>query len=140
MSANFNFKSKLKELGVEIYTQAKKEYEAVVKSTNSQIKKEKVRRRFNLENPHRFVLLDSKTRVKLFDNIFARHAKKYDEDDIFVFYGSKESNSFEKGQEIKDLSDDVVYEILEIVEVTIPVSYEEGVVDAECSAIYGKAI
>lgn len=140
MSENKKFKDRLKALGVEIYTQAKKEYEAVVKSTNSQIKKEKLRKRFNLENPHRFVLLDSKTRVKLFDNIFARHAKKYDEDDIFVFYGSKSFNSFEKGQKIKDLSDNVVYEILEIVEVTIPVSLDENVFDVECSAIYGKAL
>ena len=136
MSDNKNFKDKLKDLGIEVYTAAKKEYDAVVNTAKKDFKDIKLRRRFNLENPHRFLLLDSKNRIKALGNIFAKHAKKYVEDDIFVFYGSKFSNDLEVGHQIKDLSDDAVYEIMEVIDVTIPVTLDHKVVDTECTAVY----
>jgi spore coat polysaccharide biosynthesis predicted glycosyltransferase SpsG len=140
MKENKDFASRLKDLGVEIYSAAKKEFEAVVSSAEKQFKKEKLRKRFNLENPYKFVLLDSSFRVKLLDSLMARHAKKYDEDDILVFFGGADENTFEKGHRIKDLSDDSIMEVLEIVEVKLPVRMEDTTVDVPCTAIYGKVL
>lgn len=140
MSEKRDFSSRLKNLGIEIYNAAKKEIGAVKSSTEKEIRKDKLRKRFNLENPYRFVLLDSKTRVKLLDGLMAKHAKRYDEDDILVFFGSKEDNNFQPKQHIKDLSDETVYEVLEIVDVFMPVKYKEKVVEVPCTAIYGKVL
>lgn len=140
MSEKRDFPSRLKELGIEIANAAKKEYKAVVLGAEKQIRKDKLRRRFNLENPFRFVLLDSKTRIKLFDGLMARHAKRYDEDDILVFFGRKEDNNFQSKQRIKDLSDESVYEIIEIVDVMMPVKHEDKVVEVACTAVYGKVL
>jgi len=134
------FTDRLKDLGIEIYNAAKKEYEAVVSNADEQIGKEKLRRRFNLENPYKFVMLDSSLRIKLFNNLMARHAKRYDEDDILVFFGTKKENHFKPKQRIKDLSDNTVYEIVEIVEVTIPVTLDNRDVEVPCTAVYGEIV
>jgi len=134
------FKDRLKDLGIEIYNAAKKEYEAVVSTADEQIGKEKLRKRFNLENPYKFVMLDSSLRIKLLDNLMARHAKRYDEDDILVFFGTKKENHFKPKQRIKDLSDNTVYEIAEIVEVKIPVTLNNKDVEVPCTAIYGEIV
>lgn len=135
-----DFTSRLKGLGIEIYNSAKKEYQAVVSGAEKQIRKDKLKKRFNLENPYRFVLLDSQTRVKMLDRFFARHAKRYDEDDILVFFGNKASNHFKNKQKIQDLSDNTILEVIETVDVMIPVSFEEKTVDVACTAVYGKVI
>lgn len=134
------FTDRLKDLGIEIYNAAKKEYEAVVSTADEQIGKEKLRKRFNLENPYKFVMLDSSLRIKLLDNLMARHAKRYDEDDILVFFGTKKENHFKPKQRIKDLSDNTVYEIAEIVEVKIPVTLNNKDVEVPCTAIYGEIV
>jgi len=135
-----DFVTRLKELGIEIYGAAKKEYEAVVSTAEKQIKKEKLRKRFNLENPYKFILLDSNYRIKFLDSLMARHAKRYDEDDILVFFGSKIDNGFRAKQRIKDLSNSSIYEIIEIIEVKIPVTLESKEFDVACTAIYGKVL
>lgn len=134
------FTDRLKDLGIEIYNAAKKEYEAVVSNADEQIGKEKLRRRFNLENPYKFVMLDSSLHIKLLNNLMARHAKRYDEDDILVFFGTKKENHFKPKQRIKDLSDTTVYEIAEIVEVKIPVTLNNRDVEVPCTAIYGEIV
>jgi len=135
-----DFVSRLKELGIEIYGAAKKEYEAVVSTAEKQIKKEKLRKRFNLENPYKFALLDSGCKIKLLEGFLARHAKRYDEDDILVFFGTKAENRFKAQQRIKDLSNNGVYEVLEILEVKIPVTLDNKDIDVACTAIYGKVL
>ncbi|MBI9008844.1 MAG: hypothetical protein JEZ05_02325 [Tenericutes bacterium] len=140
MSEKRSLSVRLKDLGIEISNAAKKEYNHVVTSAEKQVKKDKLKHRFNLENPYRFVLLDSKIRVKLFDGFMSRHAKRYIEDDILVFYGSKEENSFEVNQQIKDLSDNTIYQVLEVVDVTLPVNYKDKTYDVECTAVYGTVL
>lgn len=140
MSEKRSLTVRLKDLGIDISNAAKKEYNHVVSSAGKQVKNDKLKHRFNLENPYRFVLLDSKIRVKLFDGFMSRHAKRYIEDDILVFFGTKEENSFEAGQQIKDLSDNTIYEVLEVVDVTIPVNYKEKQYDVDCTAVYGKVL
>lgn len=135
-----DFTARLKDLGVEIYHAAKKEYDAVVASAEKQFTKEKLRKRFNLENPYRFVLLDTSVRCKLLERFFSRNAKRYDDDDILVFFGTKSENKFKQKHRIKDLSDNTVYEIVELVEVTIPVTMENQDIDVPCTAVYCKVI
>ena len=131
---------RLKELGVEISNAAKEEYEAIKSQAGKQIKKNKLRKRFNLEHPFRFVLLDGSMRLKPLDRFMARHAKRYDEDDILVFFGSQRENHFKAKQRIKDLSDESVYEIIEIVDVMLPVTLENKDYDVPCTAVYCKVI
>ena len=140
MGYKLDLPARLKELGVEIYSAAKKEYEAIVTGAGKQLKKEKLRKRFNLENPFKFVLLDNNIRIKVLDGFLARHAKRYDEDDIFVFFGNNKDNNFKKSQRIKDLSDNSIYEIQEIVEVQMPVSLDDKSIDVPCTAVYGKVL
>ena len=140
MSNKKDFSEVLKELGIEIYNSAKKEYDLVVKGAKTQIRKDKLRKRFNLENPYRFVFLDSSLRIKLLDSLLARHAKRYDEDDIFVFFGTKNENNIEQKQRIKDLSDNSIYEVIELVEVKIPVTINNKEVEVPCTAVYGKVL
>lgn len=140
MSNKRDFSTVLKDLGIEIYNSAKKEYDAVVKGAKKQFTKEKLRRRFNLENPYKFVFIDSKVRIKVLDSLLARHAKRYDEDDILVFFGTTDENNIEKGQRIKDLSNNSVYEALELIEVKIPVTMDDEEVEIPCTAVYGKLL
>lgn len=135
-----NFKDRLKGLGIEIVTAAKREYNAALTGAEKQIKKEKIRKRFNLENPYKFILLDDTKRIKWLDKFFARHAKRYDEDDILVFFGTQKENHFKPHQRIKDLSDESIMEIIEVVDVSIPVKLEEDVIDTPCTAVYGRLL
>ncbi len=132
--------SRLKGLGIEISNAAKKEYEVVVSGAEKTFHKEKLKKRFNLENPYKFVLLDSGIRVKLLDNLLARHAKRYDEDDILVFFGKKRENKFKPKQRIKDISDNTIMEIIELVDVSISVSLGNKEYDVPCTAVYGKVL
>lgn len=140
MTEKKDLSSRLKDLGIEISNAAKKEYKAVVSGAEKQIRNDKLRRRFNLENPYRFVLVNNQRRFKILDTVLAKHAKRYLEDDILVFYGSKADNQFESGQKLKDLSDNTIYEILEIVDVMLPVNYNNKSIEVACTAIYGKVL
>ncbi|OQX93212.1 MAG: hypothetical protein B6I17_03720 [Tenericutes bacterium 4572_104] len=131
---------RLKGLGIEVINAAKKEYQTVISGTEKQFSKEKLRKRFNQENPYKFVLLDGPVRIKIIDNLLARHAKRYNEDDILVFFGTKKENHFKPSQRIKDLSDNIIYEIVEVVEVMIPITLNNKDIEVPCTAIYGKVI
>ena len=73
MTQKRDFSTVLKDLGIEVYNAAKKEYDVAVSGAKKQFKKEKLRRRFNLENPFKFVFLDSKMRISFLDSLLARH-------------------------------------------------------------------
>lgn len=140
MTEKRDFKSRLKDLGIEIYNAAKKEVDSVVTSAETQISNEKLRRRFNLENPYRFLLMDRPCKIKCLSSFFAKHAKRYDDDDILVFFGSKSKTKFKAKQRIKDLSDNTIMEIIELVDVKISVSLNEREIEVPCTAVYGKLL
>ncbi len=140
MGEKKEFAERLKELGIEIYSAAKKEVLEAKKEVQEQFKQEKLRKRFNLENPYKFVLMDGTIRIKFLDSLLARNAKRYDEDDILVFFGKKEDNNFEPKHRIKDLSDNVTYEVVEIVDVFIPVTMDDRDIDVPCTAVYCKVL
>lgn len=140
MVNKIDFPARLKELGYEVLNAAKREVNSVVATAEKQVKKEKLRRRFNLENPYKFILMDSQKRIRFLDSMFARHAKRYDEDDILVFFGSNKANGFKPTHRIKDLSDNSIFEVIEVVEVTLPVKLEESEIDVACTAVYCKVL
>jgi hypothetical protein len=90
--------------------------------------------RFNLEKPYRFdVLADSK--MDVLSSLRLRNAKRYDEDNLFVFYCSLEDNDFHVGQKIKDVADNAEYVIEAILAVTIPVELEQKTYDVTATAV-----
>ena len=130
---------KLKNMGVQVVDTAKKGIEKAVSGFENTVLEDNLRRRFNLENPYRFeIITHSKTDV--LTNLVPRHAKRYDEDDLFVFYGSLKANDFVKGYHLKDLSDNSEYIIEEIIEVSIPVEFENKSYSVIGTAVTCKAL
>lgn len=115
--------SKLKNLGISLVDTAKKGVEKAKSGIEHTLLEDSLRRRFNLENPYRFEVV-SHSKNDFLNNLLPRHAKRYDEDDLFVFYGTMAANDFQKGSIIKDLSDNAEYRIEEVLEVSIPVEHE----------------
>ncbi|MBN2504300.1 MAG: hypothetical protein JXB20_03045 [Bacilli bacterium] len=116
---------KMRSLGVTI---AKKTEEGISKAKDSienTIFEEKLHRRFNLENPYKFQIIKDRSKTNFISAILPKNAKRYEEDDVFVFYGDLDYNNLEKGNVIRDLSNNADYEIKELIEVNIPVSYED---------------
>ncbi len=130
---------KLKKLGIQVVDTAKKEIEKAVTGFENTVLEDNLRRRFNLENPYLFEV-NIKSKSNLLTGLLPRHAKRYDEDNLFVFYGAVQKNDFMKGYIIKDLSDNAEYEIEEIVEVSIPVDYEDKSYSVVCTAVTCKPL
>lgn len=134
------FTKKLKNLGIGLYKKAKKEVKSAKSATERTLLADKLRRRFNLENPFKFIITHKDDSSSLIDKYLPRHAKRYNEDDIFVFYGDNSNNSINKGDIVKDLSDETKYEVIEMVDVTLPVKLDGKVYDVPCVAAYGRMI
>lgn len=126
---------KLKELGLSAYHKAKKGVMDAKQTALNTVLDEQLKHRFNLENPYKFVIGGNDEKVGIIDELTARHAKRYDEDDLFVFYGKPEKNDFHLGQTIVDLSDKAEYTVTSIVEVTVPVEYNHQVYDCLATAV-----
>ena len=130
---------KLKKLGIQAVDTAKKGFEKAVSGIENTILEDNLRRRFNFENPYRFEII-TKSKSDVLTNLLPKHAKRYDEDDLFVFYGSIHMNGFSKGNIIKDLSDNAEYVIEDIVEVSIPVEFEGKSYSITGTAVNCKSI
>ncbi|HOP57423.1 MAG TPA: hypothetical protein PLH02_03635 [Bacillota bacterium] len=115
---------KLRDLGLKIAKTAEKGYQQAKSSVESTILEDSLRRRFNLENPYKFQIRRDNSVSDLIEGIMPRNAKRYDEDDMFVFYGDKESNNLTKGDLIKDLSSNADYRIKDLIEVEVPVELD----------------
>ena len=130
---------KVKKLGIQAVDTAKKGIEKAVSGIDNTILEDNLRRRFNFENPYRFEVI-THAKSDILTNLLPKHAKRYDEDDLFVFYGSVHSNGFEKGNIIKDLSDNAEYSIEDIIEVSIPVEFEDKSYTVTGTAVTCKAL
>lgn len=126
---------RLKQLGLEAYHKAKKGIKDAKDTAMNTVLDEQLKHRFNLENPYKFVLQTEPKKVGVLDELSAKHAKRYDEDDLFVFYGKVEKNNFFIGQIIIDLSDKAEYVVKNIFEVTVPVEYNHEVYDCFATAV-----
>lgn len=134
-----DFSHQLKRLGIQVVDTAKKEIEKAVSGFENTILEDNLRRRFNLENPYLFEI-NTNSKSNLITSLLPRHAKRYDEDNLFVFYGSVHKNDLNQGYKIKDLSDNAEYEIEEVVEVSIPVEYEGKSYSVLCTAVTCKPL
>jgi len=131
--------SKLKDLGISVFKKAKEGLNSAKTSVENTILEENLRHRFNLENPYRFVLLAESKKTNVIDELSARHAKRYDEDDIFVFFGKSERSGFEKGKILRDISNSAEYIVKEVTSVTIPIEYNGQTYDSEAFAVSCEA-
>lgn len=130
---------KLKNMGIMVVDTAKRGIDKAVTGFENTVLEDNLRRRFNLENPYRFEII-THSKTDLLTNLLPRHAKRYDEDDLFVFYGSLKANDFAKGYHLKDLSDNAEYVIEEMIEVSIPVGFEDKSYSVIGTAVTCKAL
>jgi len=137
MENNKDITKKLKKLGLNMLNKAKTTYKSAKDSMENNFLKDSLRRRFNLENPYKFIIMDEKERASVIGELLPRNAKRYNEDDIFVFYGGLEDNDILPGYVIKDLSDNTLYQVKEVASVKIPVTYEDKEYEVDGTAVYG---
>lgn len=126
---------KLRNLGITIVEKTKAGLQKAKSGIENTLLEENLRKRFNLENPYKFQLIKDKARNTIIDELFYRHAKRYIDDDLFVFYGSIEQNDFQKGYYIRDLSVNTDYEIKDIMEVQLPVEYRGKEYEVTATAV-----
>ena len=132
--------SKVKKMGLKVYKRAKKEFNDFKTAAEQNLFADKLRSRFNLENPYKFIIIKKGEKLTFMDKYLPKHAKRYNEDDIFVFYGETKDTGIAAGDRVRDLSDETMYEVVQTVDVTIPVNYEDKVYDVPCTAVYGKIV
>jgi hypothetical protein len=140
MSDLKDFANKLHDLGIKAVKTVEKGYESAKLSVENTILEDNLKRRFNLENPYRFEIYDANRKSNVLTNLFVRHAKRYDEDDLFVFSGAEYENSFKKGGIIKDLSDNAEFMISEIQQVLVPVEFNGKSYEIVGTAVKCKAL
>jgi hypothetical protein len=132
-----NLTEKLKKLGVNVIEKAKSSYKTARDSIEQNFLNDSLRKRFNLENPYKFLIMDSMEKTSFINELLPRHAKRYNEDDVFVFYGNLNDNDIKVGYIIKDLSDETLYKVKEIALVKISVTYDDKEYEVDCTAVYG---
>ena len=132
--------SKLKGMGLKIYNKAKKEINDFKSAAEHNLFADKLRSRFNLENPYKFMIIKKGEKLSFMDKYLPKHAKRYNEDDIFVFYGEAKDTGISVGDKVRDLSDETMYEVNQVRDVEIPVNYEDKVYEVACTAVYGKIL
>ncbi|MDD3126834.1 MAG: hypothetical protein PHT27_04385 [Candidatus Izemoplasmatales bacterium] len=140
MSDVKDFANKLKKLGIKAVKIVEKGYESAKMSIENTVLEDNLRRRFNQENPYKFSIRDAKNQSTLLTNLFVRNAKRYEEDDLFVFSGSVFDNGFLIDGIIKDLSDNAEYQIKEIQQVLVPVDFNDKSYEIIGTAVKCKAL
>jgi hypothetical protein len=130
-----DFSQKLRNLGITIVEKTKAGVQKVKSGVENTLLEDHLRKRFNLENPYRFQIIKDKANNSIIGELFYRHAKRYEEDDLFVFYGTKEANDFQIGYYIRDLSVNADYEIKEVMEVALPVEYNGKNYEVNATAV-----
>lgn len=130
------FTKYLKEKGVKLVEKTNK----VIDNTKNKIKdtilKDKLKRRFQLENPHKFIITENKVEANLINEMTSTHAKIYEEDHVFVLYGHQDDNHVDIGYFVRDLKTTALYIVKDIVDVEVPVMFEDEIYDVEGTAIY----
>ncbi|MDD4184600.1 MAG: hypothetical protein PHI01_04230 [Candidatus Izemoplasmatales bacterium] len=122
-SESNSLSEKMRMLGIKIVEKTKAGIKKAKTGIENTLLEDHLRKRFNLENPYKFQIIKDKAKNTIIDELFYRHAKRYEEDDLFVFYGSLAANDLHKGYYIRDLSINADYEIKEVMEVEVPVEY-----------------
>ncbi len=135
-----DFSTKLKELGLKVVKKVEEGIDYAKSTVDQTIMHDNLRRRFNLENPYRFMVYEPNTKPSILQTLLPIHAKRYEEDDTFVFFGSLNDTKFRLGDIVQDLSDNAKYEIKAMESVLVPVTYNENEYDIVGTAVKCKAL
>jgi hypothetical protein len=132
---------KLKKVGINVATKVKETYNTAKESMDKNFLNDSLKRRFNLENPYKFIVMTDNSKTNLVNELLPRNAKRYIEDEIFVFFGTLEDNDDIKlGNYIKDISDNSFYEVLELAPVKVSVTYENKEYEVDGVAVNGRLV
>ena len=135
-----NFKDKLKAKGLKILDKTN----AFIDSTKEKIKQtllnDQLKRRFQLENPHKMLISKELTDVNIIKELTAYHAKIYEEDNVFVFYGPLNDLDIKQGYVIRDLATMEAYKVMDIAEVDLPVTLDEKIHEVPATAVYCEGL
>jgi hypothetical protein len=140
MSDIKDFASKLKDLGIKAVKTVEKGVESAKLSVENTILEDNLRRRFNLENPYKFEVYEKKNKSSVLSSLFIRNAKRYEEDDLFVFLGSIQDNKFQVDGIIKDLASTAEFKIENIIQVLVPVEFNGKAYEIVGTALTCKAL
>ncbi|MDY0317283.1 MAG: hypothetical protein RBQ64_01740 [Candidatus Izemoplasmatales bacterium] len=140
MKSSQNIVEKLKKVGIKIANKAQETFNTTRNSIEQNFLNDSLRKRFNLENPYKFIIMDSKEKSSILNELLPRYAKRYLEDDIFVFYGTLKDNDIKVDYIIKDLSDETLYKVIELVDVKVTVTYQNKDYEVDGVAVYGKIL
>lgn len=140
MKSSQNIVEKLKKVGIKIANKAQETFNTTRNSIEQNFLNDSLRKRFNLENPYKFIIMDSKEKSSIINELLPRYAKRYLEDDIFVFYGTLKDNDIKVDYIIKDLSDETLYKVIELVDVKVTVTYQNKDYEVDGVAVYGKIL
>lgn len=130
---------KFHELGLTIIEKAKSGFEKTKKSIENTLLEDQLRRRFNLENPYKFQIVKDANLPNIINDLLSRHAKRFIEDELFVFYGTLEDNDFQKGSVIRDMSTNKDYLIQDLMAVTVGVELDGIIHEVDATAAVCKA-
>ena len=100
---------------------------------------DQLKRRFQLENPHKMLVSEKVTPVNMIQELTSSHAKIYEDDNVFVFYGPKKDNGIQIGYYIRNLATMEEFIVKDILEVEVPVTYKEKVYEVLATAVYCEA-
>ncbi len=136
MSEKKDFLGKVKDLGKKVVKGVEKGIESAKTGVENTIQDENLKHRFHLENPFRFVI-SKEAKPNTLESIMPRHAKRYDEDDIFVFL---DEVSVHAGEHITDLADKTVYQVIDVTTVKVPVTHDGKVFELDGKAARCKPL
>lgn len=133
------FANKLKDLGLKVVKKVESGIDYAKTTVESTILTENLRHRFHLENPYRFIVSEPDAKPSLFQTLLPQNAKRYEEDDTFVFFGSPEDNRFRVGDVVTDIADQSKYVIKAIEAVLVPVMLNDKEYEVKGTAVSCKA-
>jgi len=130
----------LKDKGVKLVQTTNKVIDKTKETIKDTLLYEHLRRRFQLEYPHKMIVSSEPIDVNIITELRASHAKIYEDDNVFVFFGDLSHNQFIIGDFVKDLATLETYKIKDIAEVEIPVTLNDVVHEVKCTAVYCEGI
>jgi len=136
MGEKKDFLGKVKDFGKKVVKGVEKGLDSAKTGVENTILDENLKHRFNLENPFRFVI-SKEVKANPLETLMPRHAKRYDEDDIFVFLADV---SVHAGEHITDLADKVVYQVIDVTTVKIPVTHDSKIYELDGKAARCKPL
>ena len=135
-----DFQEKLKKMGLKVIKKVEAGIDYAKSTVDNTLLQDQLKRRFNLENPYRFMVYEANSKPSLLQTLAPLHAKRYEEDNTFVFFGTPEHNQFTIDEIVQDLADESMYQILAIEAVMVRVSLNDLDYDVNGTAVVCKSL